>query len=210
MQAHVEIAAELNVGAAAGHVGGDGDGARHAGLGDDIGFLFVEAGVEHGEILRRLAGTGRGVELVQRAGRAEIDHLVALALQKIGKLLGFLDRGRADQHGLGFGVGGLDFGDDGGELFGAGAIDLVVGVDADDRHVGRNFDHVELVDFGEFVGLGRGRAGHAGEFLVEAEIILEGDRGQGDVFRLDLSRLPWLRAPDAGLPNSGGPASCGR
>ena len=30
--AHVGIAAELDVGAAAGHVGGDGDGARHAGL----------------------------------------------------------------------------------------------------------------------------------------------------------------------------------
>src|SRR6185437_4371967 len=37
--AHVGIAAELNVGAAAGHVGGDGDGARHTGLRDDIGFL---------------------------------------------------------------------------------------------------------------------------------------------------------------------------
>jgi hypothetical protein len=44
--AHVGIAAELDVGAAAGHVGGDGDGARHAGLGDDEGFLLVVAGVE--------------------------------------------------------------------------------------------------------------------------------------------------------------------
>ena len=33
---HLDVAAELDVGAAAGHVGGDGDGARPAGLGDDL------------------------------------------------------------------------------------------------------------------------------------------------------------------------------
>src|SRR6185295_982544 len=35
------VASELNISAAAGHVGGDGDGARNAGLGDDVGFLLV-------------------------------------------------------------------------------------------------------------------------------------------------------------------------
>ena len=53
--AHVGIAAELDVGAAAGHVGGDGDRARHAGLRDDVGLLLVVAGVEDGEHL----GLGR-------------------------------------------------------------------------------------------------------------------------------------------------------
>ena len=47
LDAHVDIAAQLDVGAAAGHVGGDGDRARHAGLGDDEGFLLVIAGVQH-------------------------------------------------------------------------------------------------------------------------------------------------------------------
>ena len=75
--------------------------------------------------------------------------------------------------------------DDRFELFALSAIDLVVLVEAPHRHVGRNLDHVELVDFGEFVGLGRRRAGHAGELLVEAEIILEGDRGERHVLRLD-------------------------
>ena len=51
LDAHLDVAAELDVGAAAGHVGGDGDRARHAGLGDDEGFLLVEAGVQHGEVL---------------------------------------------------------------------------------------------------------------------------------------------------------------
>ena len=49
--AHVGIAAELDVGAAAGHVGGDGDGAGNARLGDDVGFLLVIAGIENLETL---------------------------------------------------------------------------------------------------------------------------------------------------------------
>ena len=37
---------ELDVGSAAGHVGGDGDASRLPGLGDDFGLLLEEAGVE--------------------------------------------------------------------------------------------------------------------------------------------------------------------
>ena len=44
---HLDVAAELDVGAAAGHVGGDGDRARPSGLGDDLRFLLVVAGVQH-------------------------------------------------------------------------------------------------------------------------------------------------------------------
>ena len=39
------------------------------------------------------------------------------------------------------------------------------------------------------VGLGRRRAGHAGELLVEAEVVLEGDRGERLVLGLDLDVL---------------------
>ena len=42
-----ERAAEHDVGAAAGHVGGDGDRAGTAGLGDDLRFALVLLGVEH-------------------------------------------------------------------------------------------------------------------------------------------------------------------
>src|SRR5262245_56353198 len=42
-QQHVGIAAELNVGAAPGHVGGYGDGAGHARLRDDMRFLTLRA-----------------------------------------------------------------------------------------------------------------------------------------------------------------------
>ena len=53
------------------------------------------------------------------------------------------------------------------------------------RHVGRDLDHFELVDLGELCRLGHRRAGHAGQLRVEPEIVLEGDRGEGLVLRLD-------------------------
>ena len=46
--AEVDIAAELNVRAAARHVGGDGDRAHPARLGHNMRFLLVEAGVQNG------------------------------------------------------------------------------------------------------------------------------------------------------------------
>ena len=82
LDAHFKVAAELDVGAAAGHVGGDGDGARHAGLRDDIGFLLVVAGVQDLEI-----------------GEA------GLLAASFGQKFGFFDRGRADQNRLARGPG---------------------------------------------------------------------------------------------------------
>ena len=69
------VAAEENVGTAAGHVGGDGDHAEAAGLGDDLGFLLVELGVED-------------------------DVADAFALEDLGEELGFFDAGGADEDGL--------------------------------------------------------------------------------------------------------------
>ena len=54
------------------------------------------------------------------------------------------------------------------------------------RAVGRNRHHVELVDLRELLRFGIGRAGHAGELLVHAEVVLEGDGGQRLVLALDL------------------------
>ena len=80
--------------------------------------------------------------------------------------------------------------DDGAVLLHRRAIDLVIVVEADHRHVGGNFQDLEIVDVLELVRLGGRRAGHAGELLVHAEIVLERDRGQRLVLRLD--RLPLL------------------
>ena len=186
---HFERAAELDVGAAAGHVGRDRDRAGHAGFGDDIGFLLVEARVQHREQFGRLAGARRGVELLHPGFRAEIDLLVAVLLQILGQHFRLFDRGGADQHRLQPRIGAFDLGQDRGVFLALGAVDLVVLVETRDRHVGRDFHDLELVDVEQFVGFGQRRTGHAGELFVHPEIVLEGDRGQRLVFRLDLDVL---------------------
>ncbi len=87
--------------------------------------------------------------------------------------------------GLALGVGFLDRGDDGVELLAAGLEDLVVFIHTDVRRVGRDGQHVEPVDVVELGGLGLGGAGHAREFLIEAEVVLDGDGGEGLGFLLD-------------------------
>ena len=76
------------------------------------------------------------------------------------------------------------------------------------RLVGMTSD-VELVDLQELFRFGFGRTGHAGELLVHAEVVLEGDRGERLVFLLDatpsfastawcrpsLHRRPGIRRP---------------
>ncbi len=94
------VAAEEDVGTAAGHVGGDGDHAEAAGLGDDLGLLLMELGVED-------------------------DMPDALALEDFGQELGFFDRGGADQDRLLLGVEALDLVGHGEVLFLGGAEDDV-------------------------------------------------------------------------------------
>ena len=53
------------------------------------------------------------------------------------------------------------------------------------RAIGRNSDHVELVDFVEFFGFGHRGTGHAADFLVELEVILQSNRGQRLRFLFD-------------------------
>ena len=105
-------------------------------LRDDFRFALVVLGVEH---------------VMLDAGLLEL----------VGDALGFLDRDRADQHRLPALVAVADFLDHGVELFVLGLVNDVVIVDADHRLVGRNHDHVEIVDFLELDRLGVGRAGHA-------------------------------------------------
>lgn len=152
----------LDVGTAAGHVGGDGDGAGNTGLRNDIGFLLVVTGVQNLE--------------VGETGLA----------QHMRKKLGFLDGGRAHQNRLAAFMRRLDLGDDGLELLLAGAVNLVILVDTLDRQVGRHLDDVEAVDVAEFFRFRRGRTGHAGQLFIHAEVVLEGDGGKRLVFRLDL------------------------
>src|SRR5437867_11968170 len=150
----LDVAAKHDVGPAAGHVGGDGDHLRPTGLRDDLRFLRVLLGVEH---------------LLLQAG----------LVQQARDELGVLDRRRAHQHRLAALVAVLDVLGDRLVLLARGLVDEVELVLADGRLVRRDDHGLEAVDFLELVGLGIGRARHAGELAVHAEIVLEGDRGEG-------------------------------
>ena len=66
------------------------------------------------------------------------------------------------------------------------AVDRVRLFDAPQRLVRRNDDDVELVDLGELFRFGLGRAGHARQLLVLAEVVLEGNGRERLVLALDL------------------------
>ncbi len=148
------------------------------------------ARVEDGEYLRLGGALVARIKRRKRIGIGKIVLLPAVLAQHFGELLGLLDRRRADQHRLAALLAILDQLDDGAIFFRVGAINLVVVVEPHHRHVGGNFQDFEFVDVLELVGLGHRRAGHAGELVVHAEIVLEGDRGERLVFRLD--RLMFL------------------
>src|SRR6266545_11277 len=155
---------ELDVDAAAGHVRRDRDRPELAGVLDDLGLARVLLGVEDG--VRD-----------------------SLPRQQLAQVLRGLDRDRADEDGLPLLVALLDVADDRLELPLLRLEDKVVLVVALDGDVGRDLDHVQVVDLDELLLLGLGRTGHAGELLVEAEVVLEGDRRERDVLLLDLHAL---------------------
>ena len=158
------VAAELDVRAAAGHVGGDRDVAAAARLRDDARLALVELGVE-GLVLHP-------APLEQRR-----EHL------------GLLDRHRAHEDrapGLGH---LLDLVDQRVELGGLVLEHEVRVVVADHRAVGGDRHDLEVVDLVELLGLGHRRAGHAGQLVVEAEVVLERDRGQRPGLALDAQAL---------------------
>ncbi len=154
------VAAEDDVDAAAGHVGGDGDGAPPTGLGHDLRLPEVLLGVQH--VVRH-----------------------APLLEQAGQQLRLRHRGGPDQHGLAQLVPLDDVLDDGIELGLFGLEDEVGLVEADHLHVGRDRHHRQAVGGGELAGLGLGGAGHAGQLVVQAEVILQCHRGPGVVLLLD-------------------------
>ena len=155
------VAAQQDVGTTTGHVGGDGQCARSTGLRDDLGFFFVVLGVQ---------------DLV-------VDTFL---LEQVGHVLGGFDGRGTDQDRTAMGHAFLDVGDDRGVLLVGGQVHQVVEVLAGQRLVRWDDHHVEVVDLGELECLGVGGTGHAGQLGVEAEVVLEGGRGQGLALGLDV------------------------
>ena len=71
--------------------------------------------------------------------------------------------------------------------------------------VGRDREDVEAVDVVELGGFGFGGSGHAGEFLVEAEVVLDRDGGEGLSLLLDGHAFLGFH----GLVEAIGPAAAG-
>ena len=188
---HVEAAelddalAELDVDAAAGHVRRDRDRAGLARVLDDLRLALVLLRVE---------------DVVRDPG----------SRQQLREVLGDLDRDRADEDGLPMLVALLDVRDDRGVLRFLRLVDEVVLVGAHDGDVRRDLDDREVVDLLELLLLRLRRARHAGELLVQPEVVLERDRRQRDVLLLigdallGLDRLVEALRPAAALHDAAG------
>jgi len=158
------VSAQHDVGSPAGHVGGDGHGPFPSRLADDLGFLLVIFGVE---------------DLVRHPFAAEDPR----------QLFRFFDGSRSHQHRLAAFPMVLDLLHDGGVLLVLGPEDTVRVVLADHGPVGRYVQHVQFIDLPELLGFGEGGPGHARQFLVLAEKVLERDGGQGLVLLGDADVL---------------------
>ncbi len=156
--------AELDVHAAAGHVGRDRDRAALARILDDLPLALVLLRVQ--DVVRD-----------------------ALALQELGEELRGLHRDRADENRLAGLVALDDVLEHRRELRVGCLEDVVVLIQAGDGLVRRDLDDVQPVDLDELLLLGLRRTGHPGELLVQAEVVLERDRGEGDVLLADADAL---------------------
>ena len=158
------VAAELDVGAAAGHVRGDRDGPRPPGLGDDARLLLVELGVERLVLdpsrfsIVESTSDFSTVTVPTRTGRPAAFISSISSISALNLAFSFLKTRSA---------------------WSSRTIGRWVGIATTSR----------LVDLVELLGLGHRRAGHAGELVVEPEVVLERDRGEGHRLALDPQAL---------------------
>ena len=145
---------ELDVDAAARHVGGDRYPAPLSRLRDDLAFAFVILRVQ---------------ELVRNA----------LLLEMRGKELVLLDRDGTDKHGLTILVQLFYLARHGLVLPRLRLENLIFRVNARDLFIRRHHDSIETVHFVEFFRGCYGSPRHASQFFIQAEVILEGNRSKG-------------------------------
>ena len=174
----VRIAAEQNIGSTACHVGGDSHHAEAACLRHDLGFALVELGVEH-----------------------HVAH--ALSLQNSRETFRLFDGRSTDQHRLLLLVKDRDVVGYCFVLFFLGAEDHVGIFKPAHQHVSGDDHNLELVNLFEFGCFGFRCARHATQLFVEAEVVLERNRGQRLVFLADVDAFLGLD----GLVQTVGPAA---
>ena len=156
----LDIATEHDIGTTAGHVGGDCHCTLTACDRDHRGLLRMLLGVEH--LVRDLRDIKQG------------GH----------DFRGFHGSG-AQQHRLAFGMTLGDILDNRLELFPLGTEDQIILILTDHRLVGGDRNHTQLVRAHEFRRLGFSGASHAGELVVHAEVVLQGNGCERLILRLD-------------------------
>ena len=109
-----------------------------------------------------------------------IEHIVLYAClgKHLGEYLGFFYGNGAHQYGLTLCVAFLYLLDGGAELGLFGLVHHIRVIYTDNGLVCGYLDDIQLVYLPEFVLLGHGCTGHAGELVIQAEEILEGDGGK--------------------------------
>ena len=157
----VRVTAEHDVRTTTSHVRRDGDRAQATGLRNNLRLFLVVLRVQH-----------------------TVPH--TLRLQQVRQVLGALNRGRTDQHRLPLLHALFDVVGHGAELRFLRLVDQVTLVDTLVGPVGRDLVHVELVDLVQLGRFGLRGTGHASQFVVQTEVILQRNRRQGLVFGLDL------------------------
>ena len=151
LQTHVRVAAELDVGTAAGHIGGNRNRARHARLSNDRRFAFVMTRVQH------------------------LKFNVASGFQHVSHQFRLFDRSGADQNRLPLGVAFQNGLDDGVIFLFRRTINFVMMIHALNRPVGRNLNTGKIVNVAELGFFRHCRTGHARQLGIKTEIILESD-----------------------------------
>src|SRR3569833_1232381 len=145
------VAAEFDVGAAAGHVRRDGDRARLTRARDDLRLALVVLGVEN--VVRQPAAAEHLRERFRRVdARRTNEHRIAQLVQP-SRLF-----------------------DDRVVLLAPRFVDEVLPVFTHDRPVRWNDRDFELIDLVELAFFRLRGSGHAGQLLVHAEVVLDGDR----------------------------------
>ena len=156
--------AQLDVGSAAGHVGGDRHAAFLAGLRHDLGLDLVVLGVQ---------------DLV----------FDPLCLEQGAEPLRLFDGPRADEYRHALLVPLDDLESDRLEPFFRIGKDAVRLPDPAAGPVGRHLEDADLVNSPQFGGVRRGGAGHSGQLVVSLEEVLNGHASRGDRFQGDLQPL---------------------
>ena len=160
--------AQDDVGAATGHVRGNGHSALLAGARNDVRLALVLLRVE---------------QVVGNASRR----------QQRRQLFALLDAGGAHQDRPTELVRGLDFVRHRRQLFALRAVDQVVALLAAHAAVGRDHDDVEIVDLAELRRFRERGSRHAAELVVQPEEVLVRDGRERLVFLADLQAFFGLR-----------------